>query len=152
MQVGGGSGYKAEINVTPLVDVVLVLLIIFMVVTPMLQKSVAVELPEASNVSESKVKREQALLAVTVGGQVFFEDKPVQSDELESAVHDRLLYNPGLEIFIKGDRRLDYLTVRDVMTACRKAGAKRVVLATKERKGQQASADATGMTLAMETE
>lgn len=137
MQVGGGAGYKAEINVTPLVDVVLVLLIIFMVVTPMLQKGLAVELPEATNVADKKAKREQVLVTVAVGGQTFFDDSPVSADELELEIKTRMLQNPGVELFIKGDRRLDYSAVRDVMNACRKAGAKRVVLATKERKTAQ---------------
>jgi biopolymer transport protein ExbD len=134
MQVGGGQGYKAEINVTPLVDVVLVLLIIFMVVTPLLQKGMAVELPEARNVGEKKSKREQVLLTVTVGGQIFLEDKEVIKDELVKTVRQRLSFNPGLEIFIKGDRRLNYEEVRSVMSCCQKSGVKRVVLATKERK------------------
>ncbi|MFH1809316.1 MAG: biopolymer transporter ExbD [Pseudomonadota bacterium] len=134
MQVGGGSGYKAEINVTPLVDVVLVLLIIFMVVTPMLQSGLAVELPEARNVAEKKSQREQVLITVAVSGQFFYEDEAVNKDGLLTKVKDRLSYNPGLELLVKGDRRLDYSNVRDVMMALREAGAKSVVLATKERK------------------
>ena len=134
MQVGGGSGFRADINVTPLVDVVLVLLIIFMIVAPMLQKGMAVELPQAQNVNEKKSKREQTLIIVTYGGQLFFNTVPVNKDELLDKIKDKLAYNPGLELFIKGDRRLDYSKVREVMAMCRKAGVKRVVLATKERK------------------
>ncbi len=134
MQVEGGKGFKAEINVTPLVDVVLVLLIIFMVVTPMLQSGMAVELPEARNVAENKSNREQGLITVTVGGQIFWDDQAVSVDELQTRIKDRLYYNPALELFVKGDRRLEYQDVRKVMSACREAGAKSVVLATKERR------------------
>jgi biopolymer transport protein TolR len=134
LQVGGGSGFKAEINVTPLVDVVLVLLITFMIVAPMLQKGMAVELPAAQHVAEKKSKREQTMIIVTYGGQLFFNTSPVNKDELLDKIKDRLSYNPGLELFIKGDRRLDYVKVREIMAMCRKAGVKRVTLATKERK------------------
>ena len=76
------SSFKAEINVTPLVDVVLVLLIIFMVVTPLLQKARAVELPEVTHVGE-KNEREQAFLTVTVEEKIFFGDQELSEDRLD---------------------------------------------------------------------
>lgn len=134
MQVGGSKGYKAEINVTPLVDVVLVLLIIFMVVTPMMQSGMAVELPEAQHVTEKSVEREQILVTVNADGQIFRDDDAMSLEALGKAIKNRISYNPGLEVFVKGDRSLDYSVVRGVLLACRDAGAKSVVLATKERK------------------
>ena len=133
-KIGKSGGYNSDINVTPLVDVVLVLLIIFMVVTPMLQRGVNVELPAAKNLDDKKTAHEQLTIAVTAEGQLYFEDTAVSASELEQKLKHRLAYNPGIDLFIKGDRRLDYASVRDVMGACRDAGAKRVVLAAKERK------------------
>jgi len=134
MRAGGSKGFNSTINVAPLVDVVLVLLIIFMVVTPMLQSGMAVELPEAKHVTENKTKREQILVTVALGGQVFHEDELLSVEALLKRIKDRMHYNPGLEVFVKGDRRLDYAAVREIMGAVRKAGAKSVVLATKEKK------------------
>lgn len=134
MQVGGSKGYNSTINVTPLVDVVLVLLITFMVVTPMLQSGKAVELPEVIHVTEAKQKREQMKVTITADGSIYRDDELVSVGQLNKAIKDRMSYNPGLEVVVKGDRSLDYIQVRKVMLACRDAGAKSVVLATKERK------------------
>lgn len=133
MQVGGEKGgFNAQINVTPLVDVVLVLLIIFMVVTPMMQKAKAVELPEAAHVAKGKSEREQVYVVVTASKELFLDTDPVTLEALVPTLKNRLSYNPGIEVVVKGDRGLDYGEVRRVMLACRKAGASRVVLATKE--------------------
>ncbi len=134
MQAGSSKGFNSTINVTPLVDVVLVLLITFMVVTPMLQSGMAVELPEVRHVTEAKQEREQILVTLTADGQIYRDDQALSIEELRKAISDRMSYNPGLEVFVKGDRSLDYAQVRKVMLACRDAGAKSVVLATKERK------------------
>jgi len=140
VQAGGGKGFQAQINVTPLVDVVLVLLIIFMVVTPMMQKAKAVELPEAEHVSKGEGEREQLYVTITAEEDLYLDNDPISSEQdlLVAAVKDRLSYNPGIEVVVKGDRSLDYGVVRKVMLSCRKAGAARVVLATKERKDEGA--------------
>ena len=135
MDAGGTrGGLKAEINVTPLVDVVLVLLIIFMVVTPMLQESKAVELPQASEVERGKDDARRLSVVVDQAGQVFLDGIPVEDGLVAEMVAMRLEADPGLEVLVKGDKRLEYGDVRRIMSGCREAGAKRVVLATQERK------------------
>ncbi|MDF1564804.1 MAG: biopolymer transporter ExbD [Deltaproteobacteria bacterium] len=139
MQAGAsGGGFQAQINVTPLVDIVMVLLIIFMVVTPMMQKAKAVQLPEAKHVVKGKGEREQLFVIVTADGELWLDQDPVMKEGLVEAVKDRLSFNPGIEVVVKGDRSLDYGKVRAVMLDCRKAGAARVVIATKERKEEDA--------------
>ncbi len=130
----GSKGVRSDINVTPLVDVVLVLLIIFMVVTPMMQKGRAVELPRAKNVLTGKSPHEQMYVIVTKDLRYFVDNNQVQFDEITGKIQKKPPFNPGLEVVVKGDKNLEYGSVRKVMSTCRKAGAKRVVLATKEIK------------------
>jgi len=82
----GGKGVKSDINVTPLVDVVLVLLIIFMVITPMLQRGKPVQLPRAKMVSELKHGGDPILLSVTSDGRVFIDKREVSKKELADAL------------------------------------------------------------------
>src|SRR5437763_1237950 len=105
----GGKGVKSDINVTPLVDVVLVLLIIFMVIGPMLQKGKSVQLPEAKNVAEPKGGGDPILISVTKDGKAWLNKKKVPLEELS----DRLVAEmdkPGTGggIVLKGDRDAEY--------------------------------------------
>jgi biopolymer transport protein TolR len=130
---GGGKGIKNEINVTPLVDVVLVLLIIFMVITPMLQRGKDVNLPKSANVEDEK-KGDPLVLSVTTDGKIWIEANQVNENELETKVAEALRKEPGKKVMLKGDERVTVGDVRKVMQHARLGGAKGVALAVQEKK------------------
>ncbi|CAN5888569.1 protein TolR [soil metagenome] len=130
---GGGKGVKNEINVTPLVDVVLVLLIIFMVITPMLQRGKDVNLPKSANVDAEK-KGDPLVLSVTTDGKIWIEANQVAEGELEAKVAEALRREPGKKVMLKGDERVTVGDVRKVMQHARLGGAKGVALAVQEKK------------------
>src|SRR5688500_7212943 len=109
MSAGGSKGgAKSDINVTPLVDVVLVLLIIFMVVTPMLQRGKDVRLPQAKNISEEgKGKADPLILSVTPDKKMWVESDAYPDDaSLETRLKDTLTKEPGKRLLLKGDNSL----------------------------------------------
>jgi biopolymer transport protein ExbD/biopolymer transport protein TolR len=125
---------RAEINVTPLVDVVLVLLIIFMVVTPMLQRGMDVRLPKSRHHQTENDTGEQLMVSVRADGSVWLDRERADPARLESLLKAALARNPGRPIYLKGDARLRYGKVRDVMLACHRAGSQQVALATEEER------------------
>jgi biopolymer transport protein ExbD len=127
----------SDINVTPMVDVMLVLLVIFMVITPMLQKGVSVELAKTDNPqSMADADKEDALLiAVTNNGTIFFgSDKLASADLLTEKVKDRLATKADKRVFIKADARAKYGWVVEVVDNIRSAGVDQVGLLTEQRK------------------
>ncbi len=136
MTMGSGSGPTADINVTPLIDVLLVLLIIFMVITPMLQKGVSVDLAQTTNPRpmEDADKDDSLLIAVTRDGKVFFGSDQVQPDQLAQKVKDRLANKTDKRVYIKSDARAKYGNVVDVVDNVRSAGVDQVGLLTEQRK------------------
>jgi biopolymer transport protein TolR len=114
---------KSDINVTPLVDVMLVMLIIFMLVTPMLQKGVGVELPRAKNVTAVPESKEKALLVVLKStGELYVEDDPVDPTTLVRALRSRLESTPGLQLQVKADRNVRYSEVKRIIRAGQEVG------------------------------
>jgi biopolymer transport protein TolR len=137
MSAGGGSGsVKADINVTPLVDVVLVLLIIFMVVTPMLQRGKDVTLPKVSEPKEQggKPPEEPLILSVTPDKKMYLDKDAFEPDALEKELKAQFALAPGRRVLLKGDETLTFQDVRNVMNIARKAGAKGVALGVEEVK------------------
>jgi len=141
MSVGGpGGGIKNEINVTPLVDVVLVLLIIFMVITPMLQRGKSVTLPKAQNVKKeetNKQEKESLILSVTPDKptpKMYLENDEYDAAGLEKKLSEELEENPGRKILLKGDASLTVMDVRKAMDIARKAKAKSIALGVDELK------------------
>src|SRR6476659_4147103 len=99
MGVGPSRGVKSEINVTPLVDVVLVLLIIFMVVTPMLQRGKDVKLPRASTVEEEKKNAaDPIVVSVTTDKHMFIESEEMNDEQFEQRMREKLAPAPGRKI------------------------------------------------------
>jgi len=131
MHISAGS-VKNDINVTPLVDVVLVLLIIFMVVTPMLSRGVAVDLPVTRNHSKKNDTGEQVVVAVMADGHVFVEADPADNNLIDK-VRQAQKKHSG-ELHVKGDRRLEYGKVREVLEKLHEAGFSSAALATEELK------------------
>jgi biopolymer transport protein TolR len=132
-----GIKVNSNINVTPMVDVMLVLLIIFMVITPMLQKSMTVELAKAQNpIGMPKADQEDALIvAVTRDGQIYFNQQKISNPgDLAQKVRDTLQSRSDKEVFVKADARAKYKSVVDVVDNVRSAGVDTLGLLTEERK------------------
>ena len=137
MSMGGGGqrgGIKAEINVTPLVDVVLVLLIIFMVITPMLQRGKDVALPKATTIDKEKKDADPIILSITPDHQIYIENDAFSEGDFESKLRSKLQVTPNKKILLKGDNSLAFEDVRKVMNLARKAGAKGISLGVEEVK------------------
>ena len=136
MSSSGGRGeVTSEINVTPMADVMLVLLIIFMVVTPMLQKGQTVELAQTTNpVDMKEADRDDAVLvAITRDGKLYLGQQKVSSDELAAKVNDILTTKLDKKVFIKSDLRAKYGDVVQVVDNIRNAGVDQVGLLTERR-------------------
>jgi biopolymer transport protein TolR len=136
-----GSKVNANINVTPMVDVMLVLLIIFMVITPMLQNKVAVDMAKVDNpTSMPDADKEDAIIvAVTRDGGVFLGQDKVAPSELGVKVRDKLADKPGKMIFVRADARAQFRAVEDAIDAVRTAGVDEVGLLTQKREAPGAA-------------
>lgn len=127
---------RSDINVTPLVDVCLVMLIIFMVVTPMLQKGVDVSLPETNQPEKMPEGQKQLTIAIKQDGSVFVEQNWVPDQDLETRLAEIHAQTPDKDVVIKGDRRLKYKDVRRLMQLVNEAGFSRVgIVAEKQQAG-----------------
>ncbi len=137
MQVGGsGTGPKADINVTPLVDVMLVLLIIMMIIAPLLQQGVALTLPIANNSSEKPETQEDTLVQITSDGRFHVNGKAVQDNELRVRVEEALELKAQRIIIIKADEDTAYSSVMQAMDELRAVGLEDIGLITERRGGQ----------------
>jgi len=139
MAVGGKKGGPmADINVTPMADIMIVLLIIFMVITPMLQKGVDVKLPQAGNTKERKDEPKSIVVAVKKDKTTYFGTQKLDDqNQLQPLIKERLQDLPeGSRImYLKADDALPYSEVMKVMDLCREAGVEEVALIA-ERKVQ----------------
>jgi biopolymer transport protein ExbD len=126
---------KAEINITPLVDVCLVLLIIFMVVTPMLQKGRPVQLPVTSNPDKKPDEDGQLLISIDHNGGIFLEQNQIPKDLFISMMSEEFQRSASKQVVIKGDKRLTFGDVKDVMVMLNKAGFESVGLITERPQG-----------------
>ena len=131
---GGGGGVINDINVTPMVDVMLVLLIIFMVITPMLSKGVSVDLVRTRNpIAMAEADREDAvLIAVTRDGQAFLGTRKVENDELGTEVADIVSTRIDKTVYLKCDARSKYERVVEVVNIVRSGGVDQVGLLTEK--------------------
>ena len=135
MSLGGsGSGIKAEINVTPLVDVMLVLLIIMMIVAPLLQQGVPVTLPQAQNSSEKPETQDQTVVTIDRGKNVYLNGKEVLKGQMQSRVTEVLADKSDKIVIIKADDETPYSAVMDTMDELRAAGIEDMGLITDKRK------------------
>ena len=131
MDVGGAKGgVKSDINVTPLVDVMLVLLIIMMLVAPMLQKGVDVKLPQAANTTDKPETQGQTVVGIQANKQIFLNSVPVRPADLGSRVADLMESQSEKVVLIKADEDVDYGTVMETMDNLRAAGIEDMGLIT----------------------
>src|SRR5574338_954617 len=133
----GSKGVKSDINVTPLVDVVLVLLIIFMVITPMLQRGKPVVLPDAKHVSALKQGGDPILVSVTKDGKVWIDKEEVQKADLAQMLQIQMQIQPGAPVLVKGDRDVEYKTVRGLIFEISKTHLLGVSLAASQIKDKE---------------
>jgi biopolymer transport protein TolR len=128
------AALNSDINVTPLVDVCLVLLIIFMVVTPMLQKGVPVNLPVTEDPEKTPDTEKQLQISVKADGSVYLGSQVVLKQQVQGElekIHER---TPDREIAVKGDKLVKYGSVLDVLKACREVGFNNVGLIAQPKK------------------
>ena len=116
------TSLSSEINVTPLVDVCLVLLIIFMVVTPMLQKGVPINLPITEEPDRTPDTEKQLQISVKADGSVYLGPNVVRKEQVQAELEQIHQRTPDREIAVKGDRSVKYGDVLDVLKACREVG------------------------------
>ena len=131
MSTGSGGSMLSEINVTPFVDVMLVLLIIFMVTAPMMVQGVEIELPNAD--APPMVvddQRDQLVLSIDASGAVFIGENPAEWERLDAqlkAIHER---NPDAQVFVRADGSIRYDKVLELMHKAKAAGIGKVGLVT----------------------
>ena len=132
-----GGKINSNINVTPMVDVMLVLLIIFMVITPMLQNKVQIDMAKVANaVAMPDADKDDAIVvAITRDGGVYLGQDKIATGELGVKVRDKLADTPGKTIYIRADARAQYRAVEDAIDAVRTAGVDEVGLLTQRREG-----------------
>jgi len=130
-----GSKVNGNINVTPMVDVMLVLLIIFMVITPMLQNKVAVDMAKVDNPTAmpDADKEDAIVVAITRDGGVYLGQDKIAVSELGARVRDKIADKPGKTIFVRADARAQFRAVEDAIDAVRTAGVDEVGLLTQKR-------------------
>jgi biopolymer transport protein TolR len=135
MDVGGGARgeVKSDINVTPLVDVMLVLLIIMMIVAPMLQKGVEVKLPQATNVADKPETQEQTVVGITADRRVYLNGQPVREEELTQKVQESLESKKEKTVLIKGDEDAPYSAIMATMDRLRAAQIENIGLVAEKR-------------------
>ncbi|MGA3264187.1 MAG: biopolymer transporter ExbD [Terracidiphilus sp.] len=130
-----GKKVNSNINVTPMVDVMLVLLIIFMVITPMLQNKVVVDMAKVDNPTAmpDADKEDAIVVAITRDGSVFLGQNKVATNELGRMVRDKLADKQGKTIYVRADARAQFRAVEDAIDAVRTAGVDDVGLLTQKR-------------------
>ena len=137
MDVGSSKGgLKADINVTPLVDVMLVLLIIMMLIAPMLQQGVSVKLPQASNTADKPETQEQTVVAVTSDKRLYLNGVPIQEGELQSKIQTLMETKKEKIVLIKGDEEAPYSAIMNTMDRLREANIENIGLITERKIGR----------------
>jgi biopolymer transport protein TolR len=131
-----GAKVNSNINVTPMVDVMLVLLIIFMVITPMLQKGVTVDLAKVNNPMQmpDADKEDALIVAVMRNGEVFFGNDRIEPDQLTNKIKDRIANKVNKTVYLRADARAKYKAVVDVVDNVRAAGVDDLGLLTDQKK------------------
>ena len=130
-----GKKVNSNINVTPMVDVMLVLLIIFMVITPMLQNKVQIDMAKVDNAvaMPDADKEDASVVAITRDGGVFLGQDKVAPAELGRKVADKLADKPGKTIYVRADARAQFKAVEDAIDDVRTAGVDEVGLLTQKK-------------------
>jgi biopolymer transport protein ExbD len=121
----GGHAPMSEINMVPLIDVMLVLLIIFMITAPLLTHAVKIDLPSASSQLSDEIP-ETVSLALDAGGQLFWNDQPLAEADLAGRLQAAAVQQPQPEVHLRADRETRYQKLAEVMSAAREAGIRKI--------------------------
>ena len=121
-----GGGPMADINVTPLVDVMLVLLIIFMITAPLMTHKVVVKLPQATLGTKPVIKTPPVTLAIKASGERFWNDEPVNVSKLDQYMAIIIQKDPQPQVNIRADANTKYGIINDAVQTLRKAGIRKV--------------------------
>lgn len=121
----GGGQPQSEINMIPLIDVMLVLLIVFMITAPLLSNAVKVDLPQASSAPED-IKNDDIKLAMKASGELFWHGEAISREELEARLLNAAKQQPVPELHIHADRNLDYGKVADIMALSSRSGVSKI--------------------------
>ena len=140
MSSGGGGGVTSEINVTPMVDIMLVILIIFMVITPFLQQGVSVALPRDMNNPDEDpaiIKETSVVVAITETGDLYIGKKRVDKDTLKTEIDQKMATKADAEriVYIRSDINANYGSVVETINLIRDAGIDQIGLVADKRKG-----------------
>jgi biopolymer transport protein TolR len=149
MDAGGGGGLQSNINVTPMVDIMLVLLIIFMVITPFLQQGVSVALPrDMRNPEEDQniIKETSVVVAVTENGDLYLGKKKVDKDQLKAEIDQKMATKSDQDriVYLRADVNASYKSVVDTINLIRDSGIDQIGLVADKRKGGGSAVPATG--------
>lgn len=117
----GGNQPMSEINVTPLVDVMLVLVIIFIITAPLLTHGIKIDLPKAASTANPE-KPETVTLSLDAKGNVFWNDQPVADDQLAARMTEAAAKEPQPELHLRADHNTRYQKLAEIMSAARNAG------------------------------
>ncbi|APR36349.1 ExbD/TolR family protein [Paraburkholderia sp. SOS3] len=123
------DGLMNEINMTPLVDVMLVLLIVFMVTIPVIRHAVKIDLPHASSQKED-TKPAQVTVSIDADGNVMWDDKKISDDDLRAKIAAAAQQTPQPELHLNADRKVAYEKVADVMSAAQAGGLTKIGFVT----------------------
>lgn len=147
MAVGGGNKYNSEINVTPMVDIMLVLLIIFMVITPMLQSGVSVALPKEMNnpeIDPAIIKESSVVVAITKDNEYYIGKDKIETVDLRDKITKQMETKSAEEriVYVKSDVNANYGSVVEVINTVRQAGVDQIGLVADKKKGGGGAAPA----------
>lgn len=131
---GGSSQPQSEINMIPLIDVMLVLLIVFMITAPLLSNAVKVDLPQASSAPED-IKKDDIKLAIKEDGSLYWAGELVSREELETRLVNASTQQPVPELHIHADRNLDYGKVADIMALSSRSGVTKIAFVSEPESG-----------------
>jgi biopolymer transport protein TolR len=129
VSAGNGKKFMSDINVTPLVDVMLVLLIIFMVTAPMMMEGVEVNLPQTKTKS-IKTQEDPLILSVTKKGEIFLENHSVKIEDLGNKIETIFKYRKEKEVLLRADKEIAYGFVVKVMAEVKRAGVTKLGMVT----------------------
>ena len=144
MAVGGGNKYNSEINVTPMVDIMLVLLIIFMVITPLLQSGVSVALPKEMNnpeIDPAIIKESSVVVAITKDNEYYIGKDKIETVDLVEKIQKQMETKSAEEriVYVKSDVNANYGSVVEVINTVRQAGVDQIGLVADKKKGGAAA-------------